>query len=136
MNGVVFQTSAMMITKNDPDLVVSRGFSMPKVSLTKPVAGSKASRQANAATTVTAPYGTSTDARIAVRAKIARYIAWAMSIPSTSSSATEQTVMIIVLPTAVHHVLEVRTASKLLRPTNSEASGKRRSERRSDSQNA
>ena len=55
MNGVVFQTSAMMITKNEPPRVVNGGVSIPKSWVTKPVAGSNASRQANAATTVTAP---------------------------------------------------------------------------------
>jgi hypothetical protein len=59
---------------------------------------------------VTAPYGTRTDARTAVRAKMARYIACAISIPSTNSSVTEHTVMIRVLTTAFHHVLDVRTA--------------------------
>ena len=58
---------------------------------------------------MTAPYGTSTDARIAVRAKIARYIACAISIPMTSSSVTEQTVMISVFQTSCHHVLDVST---------------------------
>ena len=74
------------------------------------MAGSNARRHANAATTVTAPYGTSTEARIAVRAKIARYIACAISMPSASSSSTETTVMIIVLLNALHHVLEESTA--------------------------
>ena len=56
MNGVVFQTSAMMITKNEPQRVVSGGGSrFEPAASTKPVAGSNASRQANAATTVTAP---------------------------------------------------------------------------------
>jgi len=55
MNGVVFQTSAMMITKNEPPRVVNGGVSIPKSWVAKPVAGSNASRQANAATTVTAP---------------------------------------------------------------------------------
>ena len=55
MNGVVFQTSAMMITRNDPARVVSGGGSSPRSWTTKPVAGSNASRHANAATTVTAP---------------------------------------------------------------------------------
>ena len=58
---------------------------------------------------MTAPYGTSTDARIAVRAKIARYIACAISIPRTSSRITETTVMNTVFPNALHHVLEPST---------------------------
>ena len=45
-----------------------------------------------------------------MRAKIARYIACAISIPSTSSSSTEMTVMITVFPTAVHHVPDFSTA--------------------------
>src|SRR4051812_43530292 len=110
MKGVVFQTSAKMITMNEPQRVVNSGVSKLNRLFTKPVAGSKARRQANADTTVTAPYGTSTDARMAVRAKIARYIACAISMPSTSSSVTEQTVMISVLPTSIHHVLDVSTA--------------------------
>ena len=55
MKGVVFQTSARMITKNDPLRVVSGGGSRLNMLTTNPVAGSNASRQANAATTVTAP---------------------------------------------------------------------------------
>ena len=55
MNGVVFQTSAMMIKMKDPLRVVSGGVDRPSQCVTKPVAGSNASRQANAATTVTAP---------------------------------------------------------------------------------
>src|ERR1700722_15652863 len=68
MNGVVFQTSAPMITKNDPARVVSGGVESPNSEGTKPVAGSKASFHANAETTVTAPYGTSTATLIHVRA--------------------------------------------------------------------
>src|SRR5687768_6535693 len=111
MNGVVFQTSAVMITNIEPQCVVSGGGSRLNRLTAKPVAGSNARRHANAATTVTAPYGTSTEARIAVRAKIARYIACAISMPSASSSNTEQTVMISVFQTFVHHVLDVSTAS-------------------------
>src|SRR3954453_2492334 len=111
MNGVVFQTSAAMITKNEPERVVNGGVSIPNSCVTKPVAGSNANRHAKAATTVTAPYGTSTEARIAVRAKIARYIACAISIPSTSSSTTETTVTNIVLPKALHHVLDLSTVT-------------------------
>ena len=68
MKGVVFQTSAMMIKMKDPLRVVSGGVLRLSSDGTKPVAGSNASRQANAATTVTAPYGTSTATRIHVRA--------------------------------------------------------------------
>src|SRR5918998_5379592 len=110
MNGVVFQTSAKMITMSEPVRFVNGGVSIQKNWVAKPVAGSNARRHASAATTVTAPYGTRTDARIAVRAKIARYIACAMSMPITSSSATEQTVMISVVSRSFHHVVEVRTA--------------------------
>src|SRR5215216_1773958 len=111
MNGVVFQTSAKMTTRNEPQRVVNSGVSNPNSLLTNPVAGSNASRHAKAATTVTAPYGTSTEARTAVRAKMARYIACAISMPSTSSSSTEMTVMIIVLLNALHQVLEVSTVA-------------------------
>ena len=45
-----------------------------------------------------------------MRAKIARYIACAISMPSTSSSVTEMTVMNSVLPTSVHQVLDCSTA--------------------------
>ncbi len=45
-----------------------------------------------------------------MRAKIARYIACAISIPRTSSSVTEMIVMITVFSTAFHHVPDVRTA--------------------------
>ena len=109
MNGVVFQTSAKMITNIDPQWVVSGGGSRLNSCTAKPVAGSNASRHANAATTVTAPYGTSTEARIAVRAKIARYIACAISMPSTSSSTTEMIVMNTVFPRSFHQVLEPST---------------------------
>src|SRR3954463_15798702 len=111
MNGVVFQTSAKMMMNSDPQCVVSGGGSRLKRATAKPVAGSNASRHAKAATTVTAPYGTSTDARIAVRAKIARYIACAISMPSTSSSTTETTVMNIVLPKSRHQVLDDSTVT-------------------------
>ena len=46
-----------------------------------------------------------------MRAKIARYIACAISMPSASSSSTETTVMIIVLEKALHHVLEESTVA-------------------------
>ena len=55
MKGVVFQTSAAMITKKEPQRVVSGGGSRLNRLAAKPVAGSNASRQAKAATTVTAP---------------------------------------------------------------------------------
>ena len=42
----------------------------------------------------------------------AAYIACAISIPMTSSSVIEQTVMNTVLPTAVHHVLHWRTLAR------------------------
>ena len=44
-----------------------------------------------------------------MRAKIARYIACAISIPRTSSSVTEQTVMISVFQTSFHQVVDERT---------------------------
>ena len=55
MKGVVFQTSAKMMTTIEPLCVVSGGGSRLNRFTAKPVAGSNASRQANAATTVTAP---------------------------------------------------------------------------------
>src|SRR3954452_6029068 len=109
MKGVVFQTSAKMITNIEPQCVVSGGGSRFSHETTKPVAGSNASRHAKAATTVTAPLGTSTEARIAVRAKIARYIACAISMPSASSSVTEMIVTNTGLRNALHQVLDEST---------------------------
>ena len=57
MNGVVFQTSAAMITesalKRSPNHALSSAISGSP--LTKPLPGSNAKNQANAATTVTMP---------------------------------------------------------------------------------
>jgi hypothetical protein len=57
MKGVVFQTSAMMITASElpcaPNQALSSGTNGRL--LTKPLDGSKAKNQANAATTVTMP---------------------------------------------------------------------------------
>ena len=57
MNGVVFQTSAMMITANELNRSPNHALSsaMNGSSLTKPVSGVKANCQAKAATTVTIP---------------------------------------------------------------------------------
>ncbi len=57
MNGVVFQTSAKMMTNSDPSLVVSGAQSSGTSGSpnTNPLVGSKAYLQANAATTVTMP---------------------------------------------------------------------------------
>ena len=44
-----------------------------------------------------------------MRAKIARYIACAISMPSTSSSITETIVMITVFENADHHVSDCST---------------------------
>ena len=57
MNGVVFQTSAMMITANALNRSPNQSLSsaMNGSWLTKPVSGWKANCQANAATTVTIP---------------------------------------------------------------------------------
>ena len=46
-----------------------------------------------------------------MRAKIARYIACAISMPSTSSSTTEMIVMISVFAKAFHQVLELSTVT-------------------------
>ena len=57
MNGVVFQTSARMITSSDPAWVLS-GCAVSEISgrpATNPLVGSKAYFQANAATTVMIP---------------------------------------------------------------------------------
>ena len=76
----------------------------------KPVVGSNANFQANAATTVTMPYGIRIAARTAPRPKIARCMTSAMAIPSTSSIETEKTVITSVLKTSVHQVLDVSTS--------------------------
>ena len=76
MNGVVFQTSAMMITANElnrsPNQALSSAISGRL--LTKPVSGVNANCQAKAATTVTIPYGIRTEVRSTPRPKIARCI--------------------------------------------------------------
>jgi hypothetical protein len=59
---------------------------------------------------VTIPYGISTDARTAPRPKIARCITSAIAMPSTSSIDTDATVMISVVPTSLHQVLDVSTS--------------------------
>ena len=113
MNGVVFQTSARMITSSEPFLVLS-GCASSEISgspATKPLVGSKAYFHANAATTVTIPYGIRIAARTGPRPKIARCITSAIAMPSTSSIATETTVMISVVKTSVHQVLEVSTST-------------------------
>ena len=74
---------------------------------TKPRRRRPGVRQAKAATTVTMPYGIRTDVRTAPRPKIARCMTRASSMPSTSSIATEITVMITVL----QHVLPPDGAS-------------------------
>ena len=113
MNGVVFQTSAMMITANalkrSPNQALSSAISGSP--LTKPVAGSNANCQAKAATTVTIPYGISTAVRTTPRAKIARYITSAIAMPSASSIATEMTVTKSVLKRSCHHSSELSTVA-------------------------
>jgi hypothetical protein len=113
MNGVVFQTSAMMITakalKRSPNHALSSAINGRL--LTKPVSGEKANCQEKAATTVTIPYGIRTDVRTTPRPKIALCMTSAIAIPSTSSIETEITVMNRVLKTSVHQRLEVSTVS-------------------------
>src|SRR3954447_7411426 len=106
MNGVVFHTSVAMITRNESRRLENGSVSGPR---TKRVAGLNAYFQANAATTVTIPYGIRIAVRTGPRPKIARCITSAISIPSTSSIATDDTVMITVLSTSSHHVLELST---------------------------
>jgi hypothetical protein len=50
-------------------------------------------------------------ARVAPRAKIARCMTRASSIPSTSSIVTEPTVMITVASRSRHHVVAVSTST-------------------------
>jgi hypothetical protein len=113
MNGVVFQISAMMITANElkrsPNQALSSAISGSW--LTKPVVGSNAYCQENAATTVMIPYGIRTETRTIPRPKIALYMTRAMIIPSTSSIETAITVMNSVLKTSVHHSSDVRTVT-------------------------
>ena len=59
---------------------------------------------------MTIPYGMRTAARTGPRPKIARCMTSAMAMPSTSSSATEPTVMMTVFHTSDHHVVEVSTS--------------------------
>src|SRR3954452_24929340 len=111
MKGVVFQTSVRMITMNEPTRDANGSDDRPSRSGTKPLVGWNAYSHANAATTVTIPYGISTAVRTAPRAKIARYITSAISMPIPSSIPTETTVMNAVLKTSVHHVDEVSTSA-------------------------
>src|SRR5919106_2030759 len=112
MNGVVFQTSAMMITakalKRSPNHALSSA--IKGSLLTNPTSGRKANCHANAATTVTIPYGTNTPTRTAPRPKIARYMTNAIAIPITSSTATVITVTKAVLNKSCHHSSELSTA--------------------------
>ena len=78
--------------------------------LTKPLLGSNAKNHANAATTVTIPYGISTAVRTSPRPNSARCMTSARTMPSTSSMATEMTVTSVVLKTSCHHSGEVSTA--------------------------
>ena len=55
MNGVVFQTSAMMITAIALQWPPNQALSMPSAGFTNPVSGANANCQANAATTVMIP---------------------------------------------------------------------------------
>jgi hypothetical protein len=50
-------------------------------------------------------------ARTGPRPKIARCITSAMAMPSTNSIVTDATVMIMVVPTSYHQVLEVSTSA-------------------------
>ena len=113
MKGVVFHTSAAMITNSDPAFVV-RGAQVSGTRgrpNTNPLVGSNAYRHANAATTVTMPYGMRIAARTGPRPKIARCMTSAISMPSTSSIETEITVMITVVRTSDHQVLELSTSA-------------------------
>ena len=56
------------------------------------------------------PYGIRIAARTGPRPKIARCMTSAISMPSTSSMATDTTVMISVVATSDHHVLDVSTS--------------------------
>ena len=112
MNGVVFQTSARMITSSDPPLVLS-GWAVSEISgrpATNPLVGSKAYFQEKAATTVMIPYGIRIAARTGPRPKIARCITSAIAMPSTSSIDTEMTVMISVVHTSDHQVVDESTS--------------------------
>ena len=139
MNGVVFQTSAMMITANALQRSPNQALSSATNGswLTKPVAGSKAKSHANAATTVMIPYGIRTAVRTAPRPKIARCMTSAMAIPSTSSIATETTVMKSgvedALPPEARGEHGRRSCSS---PTKPPSSGKRRSTSWSERTNA
>ncbi len=77
---------------------------------TKPLIGSKAYFHPNAATTVMIPYGIRIAARTGPRPKIARCMTRAISMPSTSSMATDTTVMNTVVATSDHHVVELSTS--------------------------
>src|SRR6185503_15480701 len=111
MNGVVFHTSAAMITANElkrPPNQLNSSETKGRWS-TKPDSEAKANCQAKAATTVMIPYGISTEVRTTPRPKIARFITSAIAIPSTSSIATETMTMNTVLKTSVHHSSELST---------------------------
>ena len=87
MNGVVFQTSVRIAIA-----IVGHGLRQ-RVGLpaeqrrarSRPPPLENASRHANAATTVTMPYGISDAVRTSPRPKIARCMTSASSMPSTSS---------------------------------------------------
>jgi hypothetical protein len=111
MKGVVFQTSARMITTSEEFRSPNHALSSATNgrSFTKPVSGSNAKNHANAATTVMIPYGMRTEVRTAPRPKIARCITSAIAMPSTSSIATDTTVMKTVFHSDFHHRPDVRT---------------------------
>src|ERR1044072_5507649 len=114
MKGVVFQTSAMMITakelKRSPNQSISSEINGRL--LTKPLSGAQANCQEKAATTVMIPYGVRTAERVAPRPKIARYMTRAIAIPSTSSIETETRGGKTGVRRSVHQRAELGTAGE------------------------
>ena len=112
MNGVVFQTSAAIAMKIVGHVSVSGSVSQLNSAGTKPPSAlENASRHAKAATTVTMPYGISDAVRTRPRPTSARCMTSASSMPSTSSMATDTTVMKTVRPRSDHHRLELSTVT-------------------------
>ena len=94
-NGVPRHTSVAMITANDDQRSPSQARSEKKDR-----SGVNAYRQAKAATTVMIPYGSSTAVCTVRRPTTERCRTTAIASPSSSSSATDTTVMTAVARTA------------------------------------
>ena len=102
MNGVVFQTSARMITISACGSDPSQTVWVPRTVFTKPYGDTNIVCHMIAVTTVSTAHGTRTTVRSAPCPRNAACMASAIARPRTSSRPTDATVKIRVCSSAAH----------------------------------